>query len=189
MSTAAVVLAAGAGSRFGGPGHKLAADLHGTTVSGHAVRSALAAGLGEVVVVVGSRPDLDLPTGVTALVNDAWRDGQGSSLRCALDWAGPRGFDAVVVGLGDQPGLDPVAWRRVAAATATPLAVATYDGRRGHPVRLGRATWALLDERRDRGARDLLAGHPDWVTEVACPGDPGDIDTVADLDGWRRRTR
>lgn len=187
MSTAAVVLAAGGGSRFAGDGHKLVADLHGTSVAGRAVRSALGAELDEVAVVVGSRPDLELPPGVTVLVNDRWRDGQGSSLRRALDWAGGRDLDAVVVGLGDQPGLDPEAWRRVAAATATPVAVATYAGRRGHPVRLGRATWELIDDRGDRGARDLLAGHPGWVTEVACPGDPGDIDTVEDLETWRRR--
>ncbi|WP_255566703.1 NTP transferase domain-containing protein [Iamia sp. SCSIO 61187] len=183
--TVAVVLAGGAGTRYAGPTPKLLARLaDGATVLERAVGAAVAAGVGPVVVVTGAVVDPDLPADVELVANPAWRDGQATSLRTAIAWARDAGADAVVVGLGDQPGLAPEAWRAVAAAEATPLAVATYDGRRGHPVRLGSEVWDELPTSGDVGARHVLAAHPGRVVEVPCPGDPTDIDTVADLTGW-----
>ena len=181
-TTVAVVLAGGAGTRYDGPTPKLLAPLpDGTTVLGRAVGTALAAGIGPVLVVTGAVVDPDLPAAVELVANPRWAEGQATSLRTAVAWAGDAGADAVVVGLGDQPGLTPEAWRAVAAATATPLAIATYDGRRGHPVRLGAAVWDELANTGDVGARDVLRAHADRVVDVPCPGDPTDIDTVADL--------
>jgi CTP:molybdopterin cytidylyltransferase MocA len=180
-STVAVVLAAGAGSRFAGPTHKLAAPLaDGVPIVERSVATAVEAAVGPVLVVTGALA-LHLPGSVEVVHNPRWAEGQATSLTSAVTWARAAGADAVVVGLGDQPGLSPDAWRSVAAADATALAIATYAGRRGHPVRLGAAIWDELPTTGDQGARPVLRAHPDLVVEVPVPGDPTDIDTTTDL--------
>ena len=188
--TAAVVLAAGGASRFDGPGHKLTARVGpGTTLAARAVQTAVRATIGPVLVVVGAVDAADLGLADAAIVvgNDAWADGQATSLATAVDWARAEGMDAIVVGLGDQPGLAVDAWRAVAAARATPIAVATYLGTRGHPIRLGASVWDRLPRQGDEGARALLVAEAPRVTEVPCVGDPVDIDTTEDLAAWTAR--
>lgn len=188
-SPVAVILAGGAGTRFSGPKHKLASDLgDGTTLLGAAVASAVEASIGPVIVILGALAvsEVALPDDVVVLTNPDWADGQATSLAVAVDWARHRNCDATVVGLGDQPGLTPTAWRAVAAEERTTIAVATYSGCRGHPVRLAAEVWGDLPTTGDEGARALLAQRPDLVTEVPCTGDPGDIDTAEDLSSWRQ---
>ena len=184
VAAAAVVLAAGAGSRFAGPVHKLDAVLHGRTLLQHAVDSALASAIGPVIVVVADHVATPLPDAVTRIVNDHWRDGQMSSLRAGIAAAAELGSGSVVVGLGDQPFVTPEAWRAVAAAEA-PIAVATYDGRRGNPVKLCREVWELLPPGGDEGARSLMRLRPDLVGEIPCQGSATDVDTLEDLRRWQ----
>ncbi|MBW3536861.1 MAG: NTP transferase domain-containing protein, partial [Actinobacteria bacterium] len=97
--------------------------------------------------------------------------------------------DAVVVALGDQPRISPYAWRAVAAATATPIATATYAGRRAHPVRLHADIWGDLPVSGEDGARTLMREQPDLVTEVPCnAGTATDIDTTEELDRFNSPT-
>ena len=104
MTVAAVVLAAGAGSRFSGPTHKLLADLDGRPVVCHALDAVVAAGFDEVIVVDGAVELTALvPAGVTLVHNPDWAQGQAGSLRRAVAVAAAAGHEAVVVGLGDQP--------------------------------------------------------------------------------------
>lgn len=205
MTVLGLVLAAGAGTRFG-PTAKLAAPFGATTVIGTAVAVAARAGLDEVAVVVGpgdGTPGLDpdalavlvpgeVGAAVTVVVNPRPADGMASSLAVGLDHGRRQGHEAVVVGLGDQPLLDPRGWRAVGTAVAgpgvgpRPIVFATYGGRRGHPVGLGAAIWDDLPATGDVGARSLARLKPGAVREVPCPGNPADIDTAADLARWTR---
>jgi len=184
VSTAAVVLAAGGGERFEGTEHKLRAVLRGQPLVAHAVKHAMGGGFGEVVVVTGA-VDLDdvIDDRCTRLHNPAWSEGQATSLQVAVDHARAVGHAAIVVGLGDQPFVAPEVWRSV-AASESPLAVATFEGRRRPPVRLAAEVWPLLPRRGDEGARRLLASRPELVREVPCRGEPADIDTLEDLARW-----
>ncbi|HEY3143637.1 MAG TPA: nucleotidyltransferase family protein [Acidimicrobiales bacterium] len=185
MTTAAVVLAAGGGKRFaasGGAGHKLLAPFMGWTVVGWAMLSAVSAKLDATYVVVGA-VEVPLIDGVEFVANDRWAEGLSSSLRAGVAAASRDGHSAVVVGLGDQPLVVGDAWRQVADTGGT-IAVATYDGRRGHPLRLDRRIWPLLPKAGDAGAGLVIRRRPDLVVEVPCAGHPADIDTVADLERW-----
>ncbi len=188
-STVLVLLAAGAGSRFRGPQHKLTAIVDGHSVAERAVASALEADVGRVVIVTGSvQLSIELPPGRAEIVhNPDWASGQSSSLAAGIRRADQLGAEAVIVGLADQPFIDPRAWRLLAAA-ASPIAVATYDGLRRNPVRLHRSTWPLLPASGDEGARSLIRLRADLVQEIPCPGSPADIDTLEDLRTWQNRS-
>ena len=182
MTCAAVVLAAGGGRRYGMP--KALVEYGGSLLVERAVRTARVV-CDPVLVVLGARAvdvwrtaDLD---GATVLANRDWETGMASSLRTGLE--GLRGWpgrvDAALVLLVDMPGMTPAALARMAEhAAPDALAVAGYDGVRGHPVLLGREHWAgvAASATGDEGARRYLAAHQ--VTEVDCTGlaDPTDLD-------------
>lgn len=182
--TAAVLLCAGGSTRFSGTGHKLLADFRGRPLVAWAIEHGAGAGLDETIIVVGA---VDLaavvPSGTIMVENPNWASGQASSLRVGVEEAERRGHDVVVVGLGDQPLIPGSAWSAV-AATDSPIAVATFGGRRTPPVRLERTVWPLLPVRGDHGARSVMQGRPDLVCEVPCSGEPFDIDTPEDLIRW-----
>ncbi len=185
-ATGAVLLAAGGGSRFAGPGHKLLAPINGRPLIARSLGNLTASGLTPAVVITGAVAlDEWITADIDRIHNPDWEQGMATSLAVAVRWGTDRGLDAVVVGLGDQPDIAPDAWVAVALASRTPIAVATYGGRRGHPVRLGREVWDRLPTTGDQGARAVMARSPELVTEVACDGDPADVDTVEDLNRWR----
>jgi CTP:molybdopterin cytidylyltransferase MocA len=174
VTASGIVLAAGAGRRLGRP--KADLMVAGERLVDRAVRVLSDSGCAEVVVVVRADTRVD---GAVVVVNSDPDRGMGSSLRLGL--AAASGDRAAIV-LVDNPGITADAVRRTLEVTA-PIAVATYGGRRGHPVVINRPLWtsvAALAEG-EAGARAFLRKHPELVTEVPCAGDPADIDTVEDL--------
>lgn len=191
---AALLLAAGAGRRFGVP-KALLRDADGVPWVEGAARRLVQGGCAPVLVVVGARaaeaaalvpPGLVPPRDVVEAAG--WPEGMGASLRAGLVALGRRSPapDAVLVGLVDTPGMTADVVRRVAAVVdrgPSVLARAAFDGVPGHPVLLGRDHWAGVRAAAtgDAGARDYLRGRPVHLVECGDIGSGADIDTRAAL--------
>jgi CTP:molybdopterin cytidylyltransferase MocA len=188
MTIAGVLLAAGEGVRFKADTHKLTALLRGQPVVARALGSVVDAGFDEVLVVTGAVDLTDIVATVSRerggsiriIQNRLWQTGQASSLQAAVSYLGSTKHSAAVVGLGDQPAVGSAAWRTVGASQGT-IVAASFDGKRRPPVKLDRSVWDLLPTEGDDGARVLMQQHPELVSEVPCPGNPFDIDTLDDL--------
>lgn len=167
---AAVVLAAGAASRFGAPKQALLLP--------EVLRRVRASSVDDVVVVAGAYP---LETDARLVDCPDWERGPGASLRCGLA-ALDREVEAAVVVLADGPDLAPAALDRVLTAWrdgAGEVVAASYDGDRGHPVVLSRSAWGRIP---DEGARALEPAL------VPCDdlGSPGDVDLADEIPGRLR---
>lgn len=185
--TAGLLLAAGAGRRMGRP-KALVRDPDGTSWLLRSLALLHEAGCRQVTVVLGARAEearalLRDGAGVgdvEVVVADDWADGMSASLVTglrALDGSGE--VSAALVTLVDLPDVTAEVARRVASgAGPSTLARATYDGRPGHPVVLGREHWAgvVAAADGDRGARDYLGAHD--TVAVEC----GDLATGRDQD-------
>ncbi|HEY3504698.1 MAG TPA: nucleotidyltransferase family protein [Actinocatenispora sp.] len=177
-AVAGLVLAAGAGRRYGTP--KALVTLDGSLLVERAARTLAAGGCDPVTVVLGAAADDVLARAdlgpVRPVRNPDWATGMGSSLRAGLA-ALPAGCDAVLVLLVDTPHVTAGAVARLRAVAAPDaLAAASYAGRRGHPVLLGRDHWPGVAALAvgDTGARPYLARHD--VTAVDCTGLGDDTD-------------
>ena len=181
MAVAGLVLAAGAGTRYGQPKAPVVVD--GERLVDRAVRMLSEGGCDPVIVVLGAW--VGHVDGADIVVNDEWPEGMGSSLRAGLRaMAELDDVECAVITLVDLPGLTAEAVRRIADAPAEASVVqATYDGERGHPVRLARELWpeAIDVARGDEGARRLLRGRHDVVlVEVGDVARGYDVDTPSD---------
>jgi nicotine blue oxidoreductase len=180
---AGVVLAAGAGRRFGGP--KALVELDGVRLVDRAVATLAEGGCEPVLVVAGAAPLV--VEGAVVVDNPDWESGMGSSLRTALAHLAGAPASAVVVLLVDTPWVGHEAVRRLLAAhdAGAVAAQAFYAGVPGHPVLLSRDSWPAVaaSSTGDQGARAWLLGHPDAVVAVDCDGtgDPQDVDRPSDL--------
>jgi molybdenum cofactor cytidylyltransferase len=192
---AGLVLAAGASSRLEGAMKLLLPFGDGALVAAP-VRSALAAGLDPVIVVVGHRGSevagalrglAEEGTGRVRIVTVAEPGrGQGASLAAGIEaLRGEPEVEAAAVLLGDEPGVRPEDIRRVVAAWrrgGAPVVRARYRDRPGHPVLFDRSWFSrLAGVEGDVGAGPLLASRPADVSELRLPGEaPVDVDTEAD---------
>jgi CTP:molybdopterin cytidylyltransferase MocA len=162
---AAVVLAAGASSRFGSPKQRLLLEP--------VLERVRQSSVDDVLVVLGAH---ELESSARMVACPDWEKGPGASLRCGLA-ALPEDTEAAVVVLGDGPTLAAEAIDRVIERwrdDRAPVVAATYDGVRLHPVLLARSVWQEIP---DEGAKGLDA--------VLVPCDdlqpPGDVDFADEL--------
>lgn len=162
---AAVVLAAGASTRFGAAKQRILLEP--------VLERVRASSVDDVVVVLGAHP---VETDAKTVYCPEWSRGPGASLRCGFAALDPRAEAAVVV-LADGPDLSSEAVDRVIASwreSQEDVVAATYGGVRSHPVLIARRAWGRVP---DEGARSVGA------LEVPCDdlGAPGDVDVVSDL--------
>lgn len=183
MTVSGLLLAAGAGTRMGGPKALVRAD-DGEPWLVRGVRALLDGGCSPVTVVLGAGAEDALPlldgTAATAVVAGDWADGMSASLKAGLAAATGTDADAVLVTLVDLPDVGADVVRRLLDPPPGPGALrrATYDGQPGHPVVIGREHWAAVAGRTsgDAGARTYLAEH------AAEPVDCSDLATGRDVD-------
>ena len=162
---AAVVLAAGAGSRFGGPKQALLLP--------EVLRRVRESSVDDVLVVTGAHP---LETDARVVRCPDWELGPGASLRCGLA-ALHEDVEAGVVVLADGPDLSPEAIDRVVEAWrrgAGEVVAASYDGDRGHPVVLARSVWSGIPDEGARALEPVLVPCDDL-------GPPGDVDIADEI--------
>jgi nicotine blue oxidoreductase len=157
---AAVVLAAGASTRYGRPKQRELLP---------AVLDALARSPVDEVVVVAGAHELEPPEGVRLVHAGDWADGPGASLRAGLAALGEPVTHALVV-LADGPALDPRAVARlIEQRDRGPVVAAAYDGARSHPVVLARSVWGSVPDDGGRALAPVLVDCSDLEP-------PGDVD-------------
>jgi CTP:molybdopterin cytidylyltransferase MocA len=186
---AGLVLAAGAGTRFGEQQSKLLADVAGRPVLERAVAGACAvAELERVLVVLGARSaeiraHIEFGRAETTVCPD-WASGQSASLAWGLTLLGDAA--KVIVTLGDAPLITPDVIRLFVAEPGRTRAV--FAGRPGHPVVLGPEEIAAGRKLTgDHGARELLGGAKQIEAGHLCSG--RDVDTPDDLEAIRDEAR
>jgi len=192
---AAVILAAGASSRLGQPKQLLRFD--GESLLCRTARLASAAGCAPVFVVLGCAAEqvrrelAGLPA--TALVNENWTEGMGSSLRCGMAAAALHQppLHAVLLLVCDQPRLTAEHLQTLLDRHVhgkAPITASFYGQRDGVPAVFARALFPqLLACSGDRGARDLIRTHAGRIQRLPWPGGELDIDRPEDLERFPNR--
>ena len=195
MSTAAIVLAAGASRRLGRP--KQLEPWGDTNLLGHVVARASAFPVDEVWVVVGheyERVLAETDLGEAGVVeNPEWEEGIASSLRVGLDALTRLSrCDTALIVIGDQPDVSAEVVEELLEShrkAGKPVTIPKYRYTRGNPVVVDRSLWArVMSLEGDDGAKRLWQAHPEWVNEVwFSSATPKDVDTESDVAELRPR--
>ena len=186
------MLAAGAGSRFGGG--KLLAPYRGCPLIQAVLDELREAPVDELIAVVGETAGDEGERlrrvcslyGARVVENMRWKEGVSTSVKRGLSACMADARAAIIV-LGDQPHVGAEAVARLVRAfeEGAEVAVATYGGRPRNPALFDRGVWPMLREELsgDEGARGFIRQHSELVIEVPCDdvADPADVDTVEDL--------
>ena len=170
---AAVILAAGASSRFGSP--KQLAFWQNSTFLETVVDTALAAPANPVIVVLGANADacrrkLGNRRQVTLVINENWAEGQSTSMKAGLK-AVPDSAEAALFLLVDQPLIQPETIAKLVERyqqTQTPLVWPEFEGKRGNPVLFSRSLFAqMMRVKGDTGARPVLMKYKSQAERVS----------------------
>jgi molybdenum cofactor cytidylyltransferase len=181
----AVVLAAGAARRYGGP--KQVLEHRGVPLVRRTAQAALDAGCAPVVVVVGAHAaetrDAIASLPVEIVVNAAWEEGLGASIRCGVEViARASHVEGVLLLLSDQPAIDAKLIERVLAGGVRTTACA-YAGTVGPPALFPRSCFdRLLVLSGDRGAKSVLLDEPE-IARIDWPQGALDVDAPVDRPG------
>jgi molybdenum cofactor cytidylyltransferase len=183
---AGLVLAAGGSSRLGRPKQLL--PYGGATLLDHTIATARACEFDQLLVAVGGNADkvrerVNL-SGADVVVNPGYGAGCSSSIAVAMAALDERAT-ALVLMLGDQPGVVPATVRVLLAARGdAPIAVCRYDDGRGHPFAFGHEAFGDLRALHgDKAVWRMLEERPGDVQEVPVAGPtPLDVDTWADYE-------
>ncbi|HLI35338.1 MAG TPA: nucleotidyltransferase family protein [Terriglobia bacterium] len=185
---AGLVLAAGESSRMGQD--KALLEYRGRTFLENILHTLHSAGIGQLAVVLGHhaeeiRQQVNL-SGVEVIVNHSYRQGQTSSLQAGLRALLAREIEAILLCLVDHPAIKSELIQQVCQAyqeSRAPVVVPRFQGRRGHPVLIGRALFQpLLKLKPVEGANTVLRQYRDqgYELEVNDPGVLWDIDDPTD---------
>lgn len=185
--TAAILLAAGASTRFGGD--KLAASVGGETVLALSARALAASGcaLRAAVLSPVTKPHAPLlqTLGFAVVLNERADDGLSASIRAGVDWADKQGAQSVLIALGDMPFIDPEHYLRLLRKfqeSDDQLTFTVCGDRRAPPAIFGSLWFSpLRNLHGDAGARDLLRCADKRVGVQAPASALRDIDTPGDL--------
>lgn len=192
---AAVVLAAGRGTRMAGR-NKLLVEIHGKPIVRHGTEAALASSARRVIVVTGHDAGgvHDALRGLDVLVvhNPDYAKGLSASLRAGIAGV-PADMDAALIMLGDMPFISPRLIHELSETQAlnpeARIVMPNYNGRRGHPVLWHRSLFAELQAvEGDTGARDLFARYAQGIVELPTADEAAlvDIDTAEELARYAR---
>lgn len=197
MTVSAVLLAAGASSRFG-ENNKLLADVAGMPLIRHVALALTKARLKEIVVVVqsGSSDVREALDGLNVHCCESPQStmGMAHSIRAGISALGPDANCAMIV-LGDMPGLTTqLIEQLVSAFESAEFKKIIYPidqaGKQGHPVIWPKAYFSeLMRLNGDRGAKELLQSHADQTITIMTREHSAftDIDTPEDIEKWRRQ--
>jgi molybdenum cofactor cytidylyltransferase len=188
---AGLILAAGESSRMGTPKATLA--YRGHTFLELIVQTLREGGLERIVAVLGHQAeDIQRQVKLEAaqvVVNPDYRSGQTSSLQAGLRALIADDLEAVLLCLVDHPAVSAETVRRIVAAfrlRGAPVVIPTYQGRRGHPVLIGRQLFdELLGLACDAGADSVVRRYRP-ATQLVEVEDEGIVTDVDDPEGYRR---